>query len=79
MLTHSEGCGLAGGTMFLPVSLSQALQCSLWWARLGQFWQCSPPAEPALTLHSETFLWEKPDLVEQCLWGSFEQRLMRTL
>lgn len=24
----SEGCGLAGGTMFLPIPLSQALRCS---------------------------------------------------
>lgn len=27
-LSLSEGCGLAGGTMFLPIPLSQALRCS---------------------------------------------------
>lgn len=76
-LTHSEGCGLAGVKMFLPVPLSQALQCSVWWARLGKCCQCSLPAKPVLTLHSETFLWEKPDLVEWCLCRSLEQRPMR--
>lgn len=64
MLSLSEGCGLAGGTMFLPVPLSQALQCSLWWARMGQCCQCSPPPKPVPTLDTETFLWENPDLVE---------------
>lgn len=32
MPSLSEGCALAGGTILL----SQALQCSLCWARLGQ-------------------------------------------
>ena len=77
MLSISEGCGLAGGTMSLPVPLSQALQCSLSWARLGQCYQCSPSAKPVLTLHPETFLRENPDLLEQCLWERPGQRLMR--
>lgn len=48
-------------------------------ARRGQRCQCSPPAKPVLTLHTETFPWENPDLVEPCLWESPGRRLMRRM
>jgi len=76
VLSLTEGCGLAGGTIFLLVSLSHALRCSLWWARLGRCCQRSPP-KPVLGLLPKTFLWENPDLVEWCLWESPGERLVR--
>lgn len=76
-LSLSEGCGLAGGTMFLPVPPSLTVQPVV--GQTGSALPVHPPAMPVLTRHSETFLWENPDLVEQCLWDSPGQRLVRTL
>lgn len=76
-LSRSEGCGLAGGTLLLPIPPSLAVQPVV--GQTGSALPVHPPAMPVLTLRSETFLWENPDLVEQCLWDSPGQRLVRTL